>query len=70
MRTFLVVIFGLVLAWTGSYLAYRWNHAEPSGFVLRTTVTYPAGQPVLIQVFEPLAEIDKRLTGTLSRVGG
>lgn len=64
------ILFCFLLAWVGSYVSFRWNHSEPGGFVSHTTVTYPADQPVLIRVFEPLADVDAALTGTQSRVDG
>ena len=65
-----VTLFCILLAWVGSYMSFRWHHGDPSGFVTHTTITYPKNQPMLQQVFEPLAEIDASLTGTRTRVGG
>ncbi len=65
-----VILFCVLIAWVGSYVAFRWNNSTPGGFVTATIITYPAGQPMLIKVFEPLAEIDATLTGTQSRFDG
>ena len=67
MRTLLMLVFGFVIAWAGSYLAYRWTHAEPSGPVFTTTIPLPSDNPLLMRVYEPLATIDARFTGSVIR---
>lgn len=64
------ILFCFVLAWVGSYISFRWLNSEPGGFVTQTVVTYPADQPVLFKVFEPLADLDASLTGTTWQVEG
>ena len=64
------ILFCFVIAWVGSYVSFRWHHGAPGGFVTQTVVTYPSDQPMLIKVFEPLAQLDASLTGTTSQVEG
>ena len=69
-RMTMVVIVGFVIAWVGSYVAFRWNHASPGGFVGKTTVIYPASRPELQRIYAPLADLDRYLTGTQPQIPG
>ena len=67
MRTLLMLVFGFVLAWAGSYLAYRWTHGEPGGLVLKTRIVLPSDRPLLVRFYRPLMTVDARLTGSVIR---
>ncbi|MEL6422836.1 MAG: hypothetical protein AAFQ42_10370 [Pseudomonadota bacterium] len=60
-----VVLFCMLLAWVGSYVSYRALNTTVDETGTRS-LAFPQSMPVLADVFAPLADVDRHLTGVIT----